>query len=158
MRVRSRAKLAIISTFLISIATNSHLIGFAATNSLAVGSIRNPSLLKIQGTFCDLHLISDRQKRDIFLSAYQSQLQSKALMNIDGKDTILTSVHEVKNARGAIATYRAGNLNVKVNYIRTSPENEGASYDATISITSGRLVNERRNQTKILKVTGACGI
>jgi hypothetical protein len=123
----------------------------AETRTISIGKIRNPSLLKIQGTFCDLHLSSDRQKSDVFLSAYQSQFQSTALMNIDGRDTILTSVREVKTKRGSIATYRAGNLNVKVNYLRTSPENEGASYDATMKIVRG-------NKSQTIAVTGACGI
>ncbi len=151
MQFFSRSSLAIVSTILISIASNLHVASIAAANSISVGTIRNPTSLKIQGTFCDLYLASDRQKRDIFLSAYQSQLESKALMNIDGKDILLTSVREVKNKRGAIVTYRASNLNVKVNYIRTSQEYEGASYDATISIGRGK-------QTKILQATGACGI
>lgn len=132
-----------IATFTIS--------ALAETRTISIGKIRNPNLLKIQGTFCDLHLSSDRQKRDVFLSAYQSQFQSTALMNIDGRDTMLKSVREVKTKRGSIATYRAGNLNVKVNYIRTSPENEGASYDATMRI-------DRGNKSQTIAVTGACGI
>ena len=123
----------------------------AENRSISIGNIRDRSLLQIQGTFCDLHLSNDRQKRDVFLSAYQSQFQSTALMNIDGRDTMLTSVRQVKTKRGSIATYRVGNLNVKVNYLRTSPEYEGASYNATITVARG-------NKAKILAVTGACGI
>ncbi len=115
------------------------------------GKIRNPGLLKIQGTYCDLHLLKDPRKSDIFLSAYQSSLKSTALMNIDGKDTILTSIQEVKTKQGSIATYRSGNLNIRVTYIRTSPDYEGASYDATILVSRG-------NQRKIYRVKGACGI
>jgi hypothetical protein len=138
-------------TILGSVVATFALSCLAENRSISIGSIRNPSLLQIRGTFCDLQLSSDRQKRDVFLSAYQSQFQSTALMNIDGRDTILTSVREVKTKRGSIATYRLGNLNVKVNYLRTSPENEGASYDATITV-------DRGNKAKILAVTGACGI
>ncbi len=123
----------------------------AENRTISIGSIRNPNSLQIQGTFCNLYRSSDRQKRDVFLSAYQSQFQSTALMNIDGRDTRLTSVSEVKTKRGSIATYRGENLNIKVNYIRTSPEYEGASYDATITVSRG-------NKSKILTVTGACGI
>ncbi len=115
MRVLSRSNLAIGSTILISIASNIHIVGLAKTNSISIGNIRNTSALKIQGTYCNLYLANDRQKRDVFLSASQSQLQSQALMNIEGKDTLLTSVLEVKNKRGAIATYRSGTLNVRVN-------------------------------------------
>lgn len=57
-----------------------------------VSKIRNPELLKIQGTYCNLHLLKDPKKSDIFLSAYQSSLKSTALMNIDGKDLTLEGV------------------------------------------------------------------
>jgi hypothetical protein len=151
MRIFISPVRSICNAILFSVLTTYSLACLAENRSLSIGNIRDRSLIKIQGTFCDLHLSSDRQKRDIFLSAYQSQFQSTALMNIDGQDTMLTSVREVKTKRGAIATYRVGNLNVKVNYIRTSPENEGASYDATITV-------DRGNKSKILAVTGACGI
>ncbi len=123
----------------------------AENRSLSIGNIRNPNSLQIQGTFCNLHRSSDRQKRDVFLSAYQSQFQSTALMNIDGRDKMFASVREVKTQRGSIATYRGENFNLQVNYIRTSPEYEGASYDATITVARG-------NKSKVLAVTGACGI
>jgi hypothetical protein len=142
---------AIGGTLLGSVIVTFALSCLAENKSISLGKIRNPNLLQIQGTFCDLHLSSDRQKRDVFLSAYQSQFQSTALMNIDGRDTMLKSLKEIKTKRGSIATYRAENLNVKVNYIRTSPENEGASYDATITVSRG-------NKSTTLAVTGACGI
>jgi hypothetical protein len=129
----------------------SALPSLANDGSISIGNIRNPNSVQIQGTFCNLHLANDRQKRDVFLSAYQSQFQSKAVMNINGRDTLLTSVREVKTKRGSSATYRGENLNVRVNYIRTSPEHEGASYDATITVARG-------GKAKVLAVKGACGI
>jgi hypothetical protein len=151
MKFSSRSVLSLGNTLLCSIIATFTLSALAENKSVSIGSIRNPGALKIQGTFCNLHLPKDRQKRDVFLSAYQSQFQSTAVMNIDGRDTTLKSLKEVKTKRGSIATYRGENLNVKVNYIRTSPENEGASYDATITVARG-------NKSKTLAVTGACGI
>ncbi|WP_310483350.1 hypothetical protein, partial [Chamaesiphon sp. VAR_48_metabat_403] len=97
------------NTILCLLITSYSLSCLAENQSISIGSIRNSNLLKIQGTFCDLHLSSGRQKRDVFLSAYQSQFQSTALMNIDGRDLMLTSVREVQTKRGSIATYRTGN-------------------------------------------------
>jgi hypothetical protein len=118
-----------------------------------IGIIKNTQLLNIRGTFCDLHRLTDKANtnRDVFLSVYEGNLKSKAIMNIDGQDIILSSVKETKNKRGSNVVYRAKNLLVKVNYTRTSPEMEGASYDATIIVTRGK------NQTT-LKTAGACGI
>jgi hypothetical protein len=129
--------------------------GLLIAKSIApkIGIIKNSKLITIQGTFCDLQRLKDPHdsKHDVFLSAYQGRFKSKALMNIDGKDVVLSSIKEAKNQRGSVAFYQAGNLKVKVNYVRTSPEMEGASYHATIVVTRGK------SQTTI-KTQGACGI
>ncbi len=138
------------NTILYSLITTYSLSCLAENQSVSIGSIRNPSLLKPQAIFCNLHLFNDLQKRNVFMSAYHSQFKSTALMNIDGRDLMLTSVRKVTTKRGSIATYRAENLNVKVNYIQTSEINEGASYDATMTIARG-------NKSKVIAVTGACG-
>lgn len=118
-----------------------------------IGIVKNTNLIPIRGTYCDLQLVNDPSdfKYNVFLSAYYEQYQSKAVMNIDGKDVILTSIQETKNKRGFVTLYRGKNLQVKVNYLRTSPDIEGASYDATIIVT-----RDRRQTT--LKTKGACGI
>jgi hypothetical protein len=151
MKIFVKSVRAIGCTLLGLVSASFALSCLAEDRLVSIDKIRNPNSLKIQGTFCNLHLANDRQKRDVFLSAYQSQFQSTALMNINGRDTILKSVREVKTKRGSIATYRTKNLSVKVNYVRTSPEHEGASYDATITFSRGNIA-------QVSAVKGACGI
>jgi hypothetical protein len=149
--ILQRRGFATANIFLCSLLITYSLSCLAEDRLVSIDKIRNPNSLKIQGTFCNLHLANDLQKRDVFLSAYQSQFKSTALMNINTRDTVLTSVREVKTKRGSIATYRTKNLNVRVNYTRTSPEHEGASYDATITLSRGNIA-------QVFAVTGACGI
>lgn len=84
-------------------------------------------------------------------------------MDIDGQHIRLEELEQSKSPQGEIRKgarhtelYRAGNLNVRIDYVVTGicdPQDESCEvtwYDATITLT-------RDSQKRIVKTVGVCG-
>jgi hypothetical protein len=120
-----------------------------------IGSIQNTE--KTQDAGCQFHT-KGRTKGFVFWSGGES-----ALMNIDGKDTVLKLVSEipsaqlVDNKRGrSTVIYKSGKMIVRIDRVATKvcsgqePDCTGTDYDAKIMVSSGR-------RQEVISVTGYCG-
>jgi hypothetical protein len=132
-----------------------------AAGELKIGLIQSRKFVEECG--CFLQLSEDhRKRRERYVLL--SNIDDIALMNIDGQEVKLEPVERsepeyegnVRKGQRAKELYRAGSLNVRVDYsvTKTCPPRddscEATWYDATITLTRG-------NQKRIMKTVGVCG-
>ncbi len=136
----------------------------SASNREPAGELRIGTLNGdlIGGCGCSLQLLQDaRRKSDRYVFIYN--LDEDPVMDIDGQHIRLEELEQSKSPQGEIRKgarhtelYRAGNLNVRIDYVVTGicdPQDESCEvtwYDATITLT-------RDSQKRIVKTVGVCG-
>lgn len=132
---------------------------FAQTQKLAVGNLKGNGHL---GCGCAFQTLAEAKKPRSQKIVFWSEFDKKAVLNINGKDTIFKVVKEGKRpAKQKIGSrftdeYAANGITVKVDYLTThiclkdDLEYEATSYDLAIMASKGNIKT-------IVKTRGACG-